>query len=398
MDENISSLITSVEDIPKAAFNDQLGSVLDSIESSYQVIFVYNHHFSGLVSTYHALYKKHHPHTTKIGECIIHPPYITPQSSLASVCEQMAGERIYQLPVFDDDKNVIGAIDSKKILEHICSDTDLLEKTASHLTMDKVHSCTIHHTVKDIYLQLRSKDISRVVIVDEFGKLCGIVSRSDIKHAFIHPSNKQRFSKKNGIDRSQSFDEEESHRIDDQIRNYVTDRVEIAKHVEKNENLIMQLKKSGKNSIVIVDDASRPLGIVTIRCVLEAISKSHSTKHVTVNMERPSKNVTPDQVNQSIALLEKWIQKFDKRQSIRQIEIHFKEPKYTNHQTAEFNTIVHVTTHKGDLYIARAKDKDFLYSFRKAIRQLEKQQVRHHQKYSKHKISIGEYAQQVNAS
>ncbi|MBI2601395.1 CBS domain-containing protein [Candidatus Daviesbacteria bacterium] len=365
----------SVKKILRCKPSDHLGSVLDWVQSSHDAIFVFDdkNNFLGLCSPYQTLYKKRFPYTTSVEHCLVHPPEIYDTTPFYQTADFMNELRIYTLPILTKKKKFKSAINAKDFIRQLLKDKSLLKQVAQNLELGNITTADIHATVGQIYDKLRKKGITRICLVDKLGKLTGIVTRSDIKHAFIHPTPKQRFAKNLSYSTSWSFDEEKVKRLDDPVRNYFTEFVETTSDRLSNEEIIKKLLKSGKNSSVVLTDAEKPIGIVSISTILKTISKLKPQENINVVFKKPSNNVDTNQINEVKNLLQEFGQKMNKRWSIKRIEFHINEPKYTNLKTALYNITLVLVPVAGKPVVSKSKDKVFLVAVRSAIREIEKQ-------------------------
>lgn len=374
-DITLKQFITSLPDKLRINVGEQLGAALDHVNSTHGAVFVFDGKtFVGLCSPYQALYKSRLPYSTKVENCIVNPPKLTVNSTIFEVAEAMSTLRIYTLPVFNKDEEVIGVVHVRTLLSKLLKDQAWLTELALRIQPSPAKTTTANALIKDVYEQMRNGS-NRIVIVNETGRTEGIVTRSDVKHVFLYPSDKQRFSGKNGNPIKYSFDPPEKISwTEETIQPYITPRVIRAPHDTKAEELLDLLLKGKKNSLVLVDDDNIPTGIISTRTVLKAITFLKPEASINVEFTRPSSSVPEEDVEKAYNVIYTFGQKMSERFDLDMIKVNFEEPKYQTQRTAEFQANIQVIPIRGEKLIATGRQKKFLRSIHDALEQIEKQQ------------------------
>ena len=104
--------------------------------------------------------------------------YVKPDRTVAQVKEILRLKRISGVPVVDDDGNVIGIISIEDIIKSLENGT-LHEKVDKHMT---AHVICLHKdmTLQEVIKQFERYKYGRFPVVDDDGKLVGIVTKNDI--------------------------------------------------------------------------------------------------------------------------------------------------------------------------------------------------------------------------
>lgn len=103
---------------------------------------------------------------------------VSPCTSVEELTELLAGKKISGVPVIDEKKQVVGIATEADVLAHPEAET------IEELMTKRVISVTPDTPIEEIAKVLAKKKIKRVPVIDEKGKLVGIVSRADIVKAF----------------------------------------------------------------------------------------------------------------------------------------------------------------------------------------------------------------------
>lgn len=374
---SVANYIASLDTVPMCTPDETFGSALSLVKNSHTGVYVVDKTgmFKGIVVPYQARFQHHFPYFKRVASDLMVPPVITESTPLYEVAEYMLSTRVYNLPVFSEDGKLLGPVHAKDILLGISQDREFLDYVSRLISVSDPITAPDDATIEEVYHVLRNKEISRGILVDDKNKVVGIVTRSDILRAFIHPTEKQRFSKKLGDSGYFAFDEEKTYRKDDPVKKYATDFVESISDSKTMSTKIQKLIFSKYNSIVVVDSDNRPVGFLSLRDILEAVSTLRPVEESTpIIMEKPSATVSKNEYLQFQEMIERMRSKVQKRIKLEKIEVSFEEPKYPDGKTAEFNTTIVVTPLKGEKLVAKTKNPVFLNAVSQAISEITRQE------------------------
>jgi len=374
----ISPYISAIDNSVRSDSEETLGSVLPLVVSSHSPVFVFTKkgEFIGLVSSYEALYHHGYPYTTKVKSIAIQPPLITKSTQLYDVALYMLESHLYSLPVFDEDKQIIGVISSKSIFQNLLKDQGLLTYISFTIELHTPVTARNNSTVGDIFQIMTNASVSRVILVDEKGVLSGIVSRKDLFSAYMEPSDKQRFGKNGMPQTDRAFDKEKEYRKEDPIKNYATGSVFTLSNDIEQKKMIKELITSGKNSVVLVDDHRKPVGFLSMNDILTGLASTRPEEKINLIMTKPTSNVSEEDVKKAEEYLTIFGQKINKKIPIDKIEITFEEPKTSTGGSTVFNTSLIVSPVTGESMVSKTKNRSFMAGIHNAVEQIEKQERR----------------------
>ncbi|MGB9615304.1 MAG: CBS domain-containing protein, partial [Fervidobacterium sp.] len=104
--------------------------------------------------------------------------YVKPDRTVAQVKEILRLKRISGVPVVDDEEKVIGIISIEDIIKSLENGT-LNGKVSEHMTKDVI-CLSKDMTMQEVMKQFERYRYGRFPVVDEYGKLVGIVTKNDI--------------------------------------------------------------------------------------------------------------------------------------------------------------------------------------------------------------------------
>lgn len=364
----IKSLLQPLDKVSQATEEEHLGKILNLVESSHEPVFIFdkNGKFLGLCSPTLALFDRRMPPTTKASSIKVFPPYVYETTKLGEAVNHMLSTRFYTLPVFDQHKKVVAIIKASKIFRKISKSPKLLKSVAKKIKVKQPVILEHNKKVKDAYDLLRLKKISRLLIVDKDSKLIGVVTRNDLKNAFINPTSRQRFSKSSGDSGMAMFDDEEEKRNDLPILNFVRNGVVKTDEKTSNTDLIKKLVSSKKNSIIVVDENDHPRGIVSNRDILLAISNIDDEIGIPIIMDKP-KEISGFLVDEIENKIIEMGQKLNRIRPLQRFEVRFKEIKNGIGKPTIFDTTLTGKFYGGEKLVAKTEHHEILIGVREAL-------------------------------
>jgi acetoin utilization protein AcuB len=126
-----------------------------------------------------------------------HVVTISPSASLFDARERMRSHNIHQLPVTGENGTLVGILSNRDIREATIpvalirgatakEAEDLLRNTPVQRVMTrKVVSATLHDTLEDALVLLHDFRVNALPVVDDKGRVAGIITRTDVLKAFI---------------------------------------------------------------------------------------------------------------------------------------------------------------------------------------------------------------------
>ena len=103
------------------------------------------------------------------------------------VALQLASGHHSGMPVTNEEGKLIGIVTELDILNAIYESKELIDIAAKDIMRENVMTARLETQIKDIIETMSEWNFIRIPVVDDEGKLLGIVSRCDILNAHIHP-------------------------------------------------------------------------------------------------------------------------------------------------------------------------------------------------------------------
>ncbi len=377
--QTIADLVTPLDTVAADTTGKTLGSVLSKVTSSHSAVFIFDEQgeFAGLVSPYKTLYASNLPYTTKVEAASIMPPAITAETSLYDAVTHMLATKIYTLPVFNDAGKVTGVISGHDILKHVTGEPEMLRLISAAITVQKPVTASINASVGDIYNQLKEAGVSRIILTGDTGALAGIVTRNDLARAFTEPSVRRRYPSEGSVFGFHSRGGEKKFRADYPVRRYATTMVDTLPAGSSQADLVTHLTNSAYNSLVLIDGKLRPVGFLSIRDLLQAVSPPEEIPDASLIMTAPdSEDIPADQLAAGQKHLALFWGKLRKRMAIEKTTVTTTVRNNSVEQPRIFSATIKVTPVAGEPLIASSEARSYLDSLQAATALIEKQRKR----------------------
>lgn len=111
------------------------------------------------------------------------PAVATPDMTLAKVARMMADEDVGAIPVVEnkDSQKVVGMITDRDITTRaVALEKNPLMMKAADIMSSGVVTVRIDDDIKDVARLMEKNQVRRLPVIDELGKVCGIVAQADL--------------------------------------------------------------------------------------------------------------------------------------------------------------------------------------------------------------------------
>ena len=268
-----------IKPVPEQRFcqpDDRVRQLAGRVRSSHQLMLVGDEtNCQGVVSGDWIWYKSRKKPETKAKNCLVKPPRLTASDSVMRALELMRQQKWYELVVFQDknSQQVAGMIDLFDLTRWLISDAEMLELVAGYLKIDPPLTLSQDATINQAYKLMRSHDFARVILVDEKGKVTGIVSRSDFQFYLSLPVDKQRFYKAESGENKLNFEQDEQKMGEKPVKLVARSFVHLIEDNCTPAEIFRQLAESEYTSLVVTDSDRRPQGIIAWHNLLDALNQ-----------------------------------------------------------------------------------------------------------------------------
>ena len=111
------------------------------------------------------------------------PAVATPDTTLTKVAQMMVAENVGAIPVVDnkDSQKVVGMITDRDIATRtVAMDKNPLMMKAADIMSTDVVTVRVSDDIEDVARLMEKNQVRRLPVIDEMGKVCGIVAQADI--------------------------------------------------------------------------------------------------------------------------------------------------------------------------------------------------------------------------
>lgn len=256
---------------------ETLSSALSKLHSSHDAGFILSddNKYLGVINPYHCLINNSYPGNAKVSHCLFHAPRLKPNFPISKVAQLMIESKIHYLPIFDDKDNLLGVYSARHLVNSLM-DRDFIKMKIGDVLKDKkqqlitVFEDDFISTAINLFKKHR---ISKLIVVNREMKLKGILSHFDLISFLITPRDKENQGERTG-DKKSFF-----HQL---VRNFSKPLVlTLTVNDYLNQALKMIIEKK-IGSVIIVDQARHPIGLITTRDFLNLLTKKKNGQKIEV--------------------------------------------------------------------------------------------------------------------
>ncbi|CAI1493981.1 CBS domain protein [Thermococcus nautili] len=203
------------------------------------------------------------PTKAKVRDVYKPAPVIKPDEDLSKAAKLMMEVDLRSLPVGESKAEIIGVINDIAVLDRV-AETEFGKKTVEEFMTKDVITLKPDDTVAKALATMRDHAISRIPIVDEEGRLEGLVTLHDLIVRFIKP----RFRAKAGELAGEKIPPFSMPLRDVMIRGVITILPDA-----KVREAVATMKDNDIDGLVVVNENNKVVGILTVKDLLLPISK-----------------------------------------------------------------------------------------------------------------------------
>lgn len=256
------------KNIIKISPDTTLKSAISSLASSHDAAFVFTskNEYVGVINPYHALIKSAHPGSTKIGHILFHPPRLRIQDPVSRVASLMISSRVHYLPIFDSNNSFSGIISARNMLsqlrdakEYRISLAALIAHKAGKLLIINMEDSVSH--ALSIFKKYKH---SKIIVVGDGQKVQGVLTYYHLINFLVQPRSREHKGDRIGTKTKLSFQK---------VKNFMQKNVVKLSGDKPLLDALDSILEHEIGSIVVVDNQSRPIGIVTTTDLLGLLIK-----------------------------------------------------------------------------------------------------------------------------
>ena len=203
------------------------------------------------------------PTKAKVRDVYKPAPVVKPDEDLSKAAKLMIEVDLRSLPVGESKAEIIGVINDIAVLERV-AETDFGKKKVGEFMTKDVITLRPDDTVAKALATMRDHAISRIPIVDEEGRLEGLVTLHDLILRFIKP----RFRAKAGELAGEKIPPFSMPLRDVMIRGVITVLPDA-----KVREAVATMRDNDIDGLVVVNENNKVVGILTVKDLLLPISK-----------------------------------------------------------------------------------------------------------------------------
>ena len=203
------------------------------------------------------------PTKAKVRDVYKPAPVVKPTEDLSKAAKLMMEVDLRSIPVGESKAEIIGVISDIKLLRRVAEGDFGKRKIEEFMTKDVI-TLRPDDTVAKAFATMRDNAISRIPIVDEEGKLEGLVTLHDLIIRFIKP----RFRAQAGEVAGEKIPPFSMPLRDVMIRGVITARPET-----KVKEAVETLMENDIDGLIVTNEDNKVVGVLTVKDLLLPISR-----------------------------------------------------------------------------------------------------------------------------
>lgn len=255
------------------AFDDEeLKAVVVTVDGDYE----------GVV-TRRQLARTHHPPDTKLRSMVWHVPTVSRREDVRAVAQFMLDSDARLLPVIGDG-SMEGIVSADDLLAAV--QPNLSAVSVADVYSDDLLTISPETTIAEVLNDFREERISHLPVVDSADAV-GVVSLADVIHLTTRAMDKSQDGRHAGFDGHGGSGSSASYRtheglgaregeqeriLDLPARDVMSTPVRTARTEDSMDDALAEMIDVGGSSLVVVDAADHPVGIVTKTDILDALT------------------------------------------------------------------------------------------------------------------------------
>ena len=291
------------------------------------------------------------------------PPEISPEQTIEQAAEALSRTGLRALPVIEKN-SVVGILSIWDILDY-ASGIKSFKSTAVEQLMVAPHVILKDDDLGKVRVLMLEKNISRVPVVDDSGKLAGIVAVHDLLKAFKQPRERMGwYSMAAEMDKIYSLP----------VSTVMNSSPPTASRKDSLSSAIEKMKKFRHSGLTVVEN-NFPVGIITIKDLLEFFVGSLKKKGVYYQISGVE-DEDIDIMETVDRMVRDTLQKINPMVPVQYFFMHVKKHK-VKLTKAKYTVRTRLMTDRG-IFISKDWDWDLRTATDKALNNLERQFMKSH--------------------
>jgi len=338
---------------------------------------------------------------TQIGKYIVKPPEISKDTSLIDISDYMYRLNHKVLPVVENGK-LVGVVSERDVLKSTTDSGALKGKKVEDFMTPEPLTVTETDVLGTAFSMIRESNISRLPVVNRDGKLTGILKSFDLMKEIF--SKEQDYGRrdvnygahantiKKGSKAAYAYAPEIMSESKMAVKAVMNDNPATAMIGDSIESAFRDALDRDIISVVIVDNKSRPIGIVVPKDIVAYIAKQKKVDLINMQIsglenEEGISDFEKDQIRRMVG---ESVHKLSAIEKIQFLAMHYKSYHTDNSKNQKHSIRIKINTDNG-LFVARDYGHDIIDVTSKLLASLEDMVISKKQKAKTKRIEKQRY-------
>jgi CBS domain-containing protein len=331
--------------------DDSLSKAMASLKSSHDVAFVLDDKdfLLGVVNPYYVQFQGNYPPSTKLKRCMMMPPKLSIDTKIEGILKNMLDSKMYFLPVLGSKGELLGIVSLRRVFKNILMNEKFTNDLETFLYPRSIQTINRETLLSQARSILKKRKISRLPVIDDQGKIIGLLTRFDIREALSDPKSSPGFSKSGKKDKS----------LNVSIEGFMNKRVFTQSIDDSFKDSVLAMIDKSLGSVVLVDKDNKPVGIVTLRDVIKAFLRILKSGGYSLHISTPKDFRYKKELEQN---LRKKLSTYLKKIHLEAVDVRLISGKYDDMSDKWFEVAIRIESNK-DFYTSQQRAR----GWRKAV-------------------------------
>lgn len=323
--------------------------------------------YKGMITERRILKSYVDPTTTRVKSLILSAPVLSPEDDLVKAAYLMFHSDFFNLPVKDKKGNVIGIINNKDLIEKYLESSDLKNMKIREVMTEEVITLNPSESIAKALTLFRENRFTRVPVVNEEGRILGLITLHDIIVRFLKP--KHRPHKRNNVSK------EKIHVLKNPVKSIMETSVITTYPSDTLLNAIKKMKSYKISSLIVVEDNDKLVGIITDKDLLEIVASLYKEEEkfkVMYSIAGDVKDLDKDELEESLNSVKEFFEKYEDYLNSGNIYIYIKEHEEKFRGIPLYHVRMRASTGKG-LFVVSGETWGLYQTIGQALRRLKEQ-------------------------
>ena len=323
--------------------------------------------YKGMITERRILKSYVDPSSTRVKSLMLNAPAVSPEDDLVKAAYLMFHSDFFNLPVKNEEDKVIGVINNKDLIEYYLENSDLKNMKVREVMTEEVKTLNPSDSIAKALALFRENGFTRAPVVNEEGKLLGLITLHDIIIRFLKPKHRPQ--------KSHTTAQEKIHVLKNPVKSIMETSVITISPSDTVLEAIKKMKSYNISSLIVVGDKEELVGIITDKDLLEIIAslkKEEERFKVMYSIAGDVRDLDKDELEKSLESVKELFEKYKDYLDSGNVYVYIKEHEEKFRGVPLYHVRIRASTGKG-LFVVTGETWGLYQTIGQALKRLRDQ-------------------------